>query len=75
MTLQPIGDRWTGSLDLDAGPEELPDIDYDAASGRVRFVRPSVDQHYIGVLAGGEINGTFGDSQDQSYWEWSAKRD
>lgn len=75
MTLQPVGDRWTGSLDLDAGPEELRDIDYDAASGRVRFVRPSVDQHYIGVLGGGEIKGSFGDSEDQSYWEWSAKRD
>jgi len=74
MVLARPGEEWTGTLDLDAGPEQLSEIAYDDAQHKLRFIRPSVDQHYVGVLNADEMTGTFGDAQDQTYWPWTARR-
>ena len=78
MELQRSGSGWGGRIWLDAHRtwEQLTNILFDAAAGRLQFTRPiaGATQRYSGTLSGDRLEGTFTQENYAGQFSWWAKR-
>ncbi|AHM04940.1 hypothetical protein roselon_02626 [Roseibacterium elongatum DSM 19469] len=76
LSFRPAGNGWTGVLTLEGGPETLRDVRFDPHSGRIEFLRPipGLEQHYVGTLRDGRIEGQFNQSGSAYAYLWTATR-